>query len=153
MDSTDLLTIGEIAQRAGVATSAIRYYEERGLLSSTRTSGGQRRFPREAIRRIAFVTAAQRVGRSLDEIGVTLAELPDERTPDSGDWERIASTWRPRLDQQIEALVALRDQLDSCIGCGCLSLGRCAIYNPNDRAATLGAGARYLLGDTAADAD
>jgi len=130
MDASDLLTIGEVADRAGVATSAIRYYEDRGLISSTRTSGGQRRFPREVIRRIAFISAAQRVGRSLDEV----AEVLDG--------------W---LDEQIAELTALRDQLDSCIGCGCLSISRCAIYNPDDRASTLGAGARYLLGDSASD--
>lgn len=153
MHSTDLLTIGDVAARAGVATSAIRYYEDRGLLSSTRTSGGQRRFSRETIRRVAFITAAQRVGRSLDEIGETLSRLPANSAPDDATWERVASSWRPRLDEQIAELVALRDQLDSCIGCGCLSLTRCAIYNPEDRASSLGPGARYLLGDTAADAE
>lgn len=151
MEPSDLLTIGEVAERAGLATSAIRYYEERGLVSATRTSGGQRRFARAVIRRLAFIIAAQRVGRSLDEIVELLGDLPEDRTPDGHDWERVASSWRPRLDQQIAQLVALRDQLDSCIGCGCLSITKCAIYNPNDRAATLGAGARYLLGDTAND--
>lgn len=153
MHSTDLLTIGEVAERAGVATSAIRYYEDRGLVASTRTRGGQRRFARETIRRIAFITAAQRVGRSLDDVGETLEHLPRDKAPDNSDWEKIATSWRPRLDAQIAELTALRDQLDSCIGCGCLSLTRCAIYNPDDRASSLGAGARYLLGDTAADAE
>lgn len=153
MQAADLLTIGEVADRCGVATSLIRYYEKRGLIRSVRTDGGQRRFARETIRRIAFVRAAQQVGRSLDEIRETLDGLPGERTPTQDDWSRVANTWRPELDRQIAELEALRDQLDACIGCGCLSLDRCAIYNPSDRAARLGPGARYLSGDTAADAE
>ncbi|MEM8705085.1 MAG: redox-sensitive transcriptional activator SoxR [Actinomycetota bacterium] len=148
----DLLTVGQVAERCGVATSAVRYYDDIGLIRSTRTGGNQRRFARDTIRRIAFISAAQAVGRSLDEIGDALDSLPDQRTPTHADWNRVASTWRPRLDEQIERLVALRDQLDACIGCGCLSLERCAMYNPTDVAARLGSGARYLLGDTSSDA-
>lgn len=151
-DDAALLTVGEVAQRCGIATSAVRYYDDRGLVESVRTSGGQRRFHRDTIRRIAFISAAQAVGRSLDEVADALAALPGERTPTHADWNRVATTWRPRLDEQIERLVALRDQLDACIGCGCLSLDRCAMYNPADVAARLGPGPRYLLGETLDDA-
>ena len=144
----ELLTIGEIASRCGIATSAVRYYEERGLITSTRTSGNQRRFTRETIRRIAFITAAQAVGRSLEEIAESLSALPAGRTPTNQDWERLATSWRPRLDEHIARLTSLRDRLDGCIGCGCLSLDRCALYNPGDEAAVGGPGPRYLLGDT-----
>lgn len=147
----DLLSVGQVADRCGVAASAVRYYDELGLVRSSRTSGGQRRFERDTIRRIAFITAAQAVGRSLEEIGDALAALPDRRTPTHADWNEVATSWRPRLDEQIERLVALRDQLDACIGCGCLSLERCAMYNPTDVAASLGRGPRYLLGDSAGD--
>ena len=143
----DHLTIGEVADRCGVATSAIRYYESRGLIASSRTSGGQRRFRRETIRRVAFIGAAQTVGRSLDEIADALAALPSGRTPTQDDWTTIAKSWRPRLDQQIAELIELRDKFDACIGCGCLSLERCAIYNASDTAARYGSGPRYLLGD------
>ena len=148
----ELMTVGQVADRCGVAASAVRYYDELGLVRSTRTSGGQRRFARDTIRRIAFISAAQAVGRSLEEIGAALESLPDRRTPTHADWNRVATSWRPRLDEQIERLVALRDQLDACIGCGCLSLERCAMYNPTDVAARLGPGPRYLLGDSASDA-
>lgn len=152
MDSSDeLLSVGQVAERCGVAVSAVRYYDEIGLVHSTRTSGGQRRFARDTIRRIAFVTAAQAVGRSLDEVRAALDSLPEQRTPTHADWNRVATSWRPRLDEQIERLVALRDQLDACIGCGCLSLERCAMYNPTDVAARLGSGPRYLLGDSSGD--
>ena len=151
-DGDDLLSVGEVADRCGLATSAVRYYDDRGLIVSTRTAGGQRRFHRDTIRRIAFITAAQAVGRSLDEVADALASLPHERTPTHADWNHVASTWRPRLDEQIDRLVALRDQLDACIGCGCLSLDRCAMYNPADIAARLGPGPRYLLGETLDDA-
>ena len=150
--TTPLFSVGEVAERCGIAASAVRYYDDRGLIESIRTPGGQRRFQRDTIRRIAFITAAQAVGRSLDEVAEALASLPDERTPTHADWNRVASTWRPRLDEQIERLVALRDQLDACIGCGCLSLERCAMYNPADVAARLGPGPRYLLGETLDDA-
>ena len=149
MDESDLLTVGEIASRCGIAPSAVRYYDAEGLIASIRSDGGQRRFRRETIRRVAFIGAARRVGRSLAEIREALDELPQSRTPSQDDWAAIASAWRHRLDERIDELVALRDQLDSCIGCGCLSLDRCGIYNPDDRAARLGAGPRYLLGDTA----
>jgi len=140
----DLLTIGELAQRAGCATSAVRYYESLGLVAATRTSGGQRRFRRETLRRIAFIRAAQNVGLTLDEIREALAELPGGRTPTKADWTRVSASWRARIDRRIEALMALRDGLTACIGCGCLSLRRCALSNPQDIAASLGAGARYL---------
>lgn len=151
-DGSDLLSVGDVADRCGLATSAVRYYDELGLITSTRTGGGQRRFTRDTIRRIAFITAAQAVGRSLEEIGDALATLPEQRTPTHADWNRVATSWKPRLDQQIERLMALRDQLDACIGCGCLSLERCAMYNPTDVAAKLGTGPRYLLGESMDDA-
>jgi MerR family redox-sensitive transcriptional activator SoxR len=146
-----MLSVGQVAERCGVATSAVRYYDAEGLISSTRTSGGQRRFGRDTIRRISFILAAQRVGRPLSEVRDTLEGLPANRTPNQKDWTRVSTAWRSRLDKQIEELSALRDQLDECIGCGCLSLDRCAIYNPEDKAVTLGKGARYLLGDSASD--
>ncbi len=144
MDNSDLLTIGEIARRAGLATSALRYYERQGLVSATRTSGGQRRYRRNMLRRLAFIRAAQNVGLSLQEIRTALETLPAGRTPTTADWARLSRSWHSRLDEQITALTALRDGLTSCIGCGCLSLRRCKLSNPNDAAATYGAGARYL---------
>lgn len=146
-----LLTIGELSARSGLAPSALRFYEAEGLLSAERTSGGQRRYPRSALRRLAFVRSAQRVGLSLQEVQRLLAGLPDGRTPTVADWRRLSAPWRRRLDQRIAELETLRDSLTSCIGCGCLSLRTCALYNPDDRAAALGSGARYLLGDSAAD--
>jgi MerR family redox-sensitive transcriptional activator SoxR len=142
--ASDLLSVGEVARRAGYATSAVRYYESVGLVTSTRTAGGQRRYPRNVLRRLAFVRAAQSVGLSLEEVRTALASLPAERTPTRTDWERLSRGWRTRLDEQIEGLVALRDGLSSCIGCGCLSLRRCALSNPDDTARLDGAGARYL---------
>jgi MerR family transcriptional regulator, redox-sensitive transcriptional activator SoxR len=139
------LSIGELAERAGVATSALRFYEDAGLLQSVRTSGGQRQYSREVLRRVAFIRVAQTVGLSLDEIRVALATLPQERTPTKADWERLSRAWQPLLDQRINTLMALRDQLTSCIGCGCLSLRNCALYNPQDIAGQRGAGPRYLL--------
>jgi MerR family redox-sensitive transcriptional activator SoxR len=144
----ELLSIGEVADRTGVAPSALRFYESEGFLTSTRTSGGQRRFHREVLRRVAFIRAAQRVGLSLEEIRAALATLPRGRTPTTADWARLSRSWRPRLDEQIALLERLRDQLTSCIGCGCLSLQKCALFNPGDQAAALGPGPRYLLGDT-----
>ncbi|MGH3781700.1 MAG: redox-sensitive transcriptional activator SoxR [Pseudonocardiaceae bacterium] len=143
-DTHDLLLIGEVARRAGFATSAVRYYDREGLLPSIRSSGGQRRYPRSTLRRLAFLRAAQNVGLSLQEIQDALATLPDARTPTKSDWAKLSQAWRTRLDEQIEGLTALRDGLDSCIGCGCLSLQRCALSNPDDTAATGGPGARYL---------
>lgn len=144
MHSTDLLTVGEIARRSGFAESAVRYYEGLGLLAATRTSGGQRRFARSTLRRLAFIRAASNIGLSLDEIAAALASLPAQRTPTRSDWAKLSRGWRQRLDDQIEALEALRDGLDSCIGCGCLSLDRCTISNPGDSAGTDGPGAAYL---------
>jgi MerR family redox-sensitive transcriptional activator SoxR len=142
-----LLTIGEVARRAGVATSTLRFYEDQGLLLPSRTAANVRRYPREALRRVAFVKAAQQVGLSLDEVRRVLASLPASRTPTRADWERVAKAWRPLLDARIAALERVRDKLTSCIGCGCLSLGACALFNRDDQAAAKGPGARYLLGD------
>ncbi len=142
-----------MAERCGLAPSAVRYYDDRGLIRSRRTAGGQRRFSRDTIRRIAFITAAQRVGKSLDEVADALESLPGVRTPTHQDWSIIARSWRPGLDEQIARLEALRDRLDGCIGCGCLSLERCALWNPDDAAATLGTGARWLEGESLEDVD
>ncbi|MGH8862098.1 MAG: redox-sensitive transcriptional activator SoxR [Jatrophihabitantaceae bacterium] len=144
MRSTDLLTVGEVAGRSGTAPSALRYYEQEGLIEASRTTGNQRRYQRSVLRRLAFIRAAQNVGLSLDEISAALATLPDGRTPTRADWTRLSRTWRRRLDDQIAALRKLRDGLDSCIGCGCLSLQRCAVSNPSDVMASTGPGARYL---------
>ena len=141
------LAIGEVAERSGLAVSAIRFYEDKGLISSTRTAGAQRRFRRDVLRRLAFIQAAQRVGLSLDEIGAAMATLPGDSGPTGPEWKALSASWRPLLDERIALLESLRDQLDHCIGCGCLSLERCKLSNPSDRAARLGAGARYLLGD------
>lgn len=138
------LTIGELSARSGVATSALRFYEERGLISSTRNSGNQRRYQQAALRRIAFIRTAQRVGLSLDEISSALATLPDGRTPTKADWTRLSRAWRGRLDEQIERIERLRDRLDSCIGCGCLSLRSCALSNPGDEVAHRGPGPVFL---------
>jgi len=147
----ETLSIGDVATRSGIATSALRFYESQGLVDATRSDGGQRRYERDVLRRVAFIRVAQRVGLTLDEVRAALATLPDERTPTAKDWARLSRLWRPRLDDQIAVLVALRDQLSSCIGCGCLSLRTCALYNPDDGAAALGTGPRYLLGDSADD--
>jgi MerR family redox-sensitive transcriptional activator SoxR len=144
MRSTDLLTVSEVARRSGFASSALRFYEREGLVQATRTSGNQRRYERNVLRRLAFVRAARNVGLSLDEVKAALATLPDGRTPTRSDWTRLSRTWRARLDGQIAALEKLRNGLDSCIGCGCLSLQRCAMSNPGDVAAGAGPGAQYL---------
>ena len=143
----DVLTIGEVATRSGMATSALRYYEREGLIRSARSDGGQRRYEREVLRRIAFIRVAQRVGLTLAEIREAMAELPYERTPTVADWARLSRAWRSRLRTQIGMLERLRDDLTSCIGCGCLSFKACKLYNPDDAAAALGDGPRYLLGD------
>ncbi|WP_446664745.1 redox-sensitive transcriptional activator SoxR [Flexivirga sp. B27] len=140
MDTHDLLPVGAVAERSGFAASALRYYEAQGLIHATRNSGGQRRFERSVLRRLAFIRAASNVGLTLEEIRDELDRLPDGRTPTKADWQRITTHWRGRLNAQIAALEKLRDGLDSCIGCGCLSLRRCSISNPADRAAN-GAGA------------
>ncbi len=139
------LTIGEVASRSGVRTSALRYYEERRLITSERTTGGQRRYSRETLRRVAVIRAAQVLGLTLDEIRDALSELPRGRTPNEHDWERLSQTWRGTLDGRIAELEALRDRLSGCIGCGCLSLERCTLFNPGDRAGSSGTGAQYLF--------
>ena len=138
------LTIGELAERSGVATSALRYYESQGLIHSERTTGNQRRYQRATLRRVAFIRSAQRVGLTLEEIAEALATLPEGRTPTKADWARLSHGWRPRLDAQIERLERLRSKLDGCIGCGCLSLRTCALQNPDDEVAARGPGAVYL---------
>ncbi len=140
----ELLAIGEVSARSGLAPSALRYYEAEGLIAAERTHGGARRYPRSVLRRLAFVRAAQNVGLSLPEIRAALASLPEGRTPSARDWERLSRAWRDRLDEQIAALVQLRDGLSSCIGCGCLSLTSCGLSNPGDAAGTEGPGARRL---------
>lgn len=147
MSSIELLPIGDFARRAGIAPSALRFYEQQGLLASARSSGGRRLYPRAELRRVAFIRAAQSVGLSLPDIAAALAKLPGGRTPTAADWQKLSRQWQPLLDARIAALTRLRDQLASCIGCGCLSLQRCALYNPDDTAARRGSGARYLLGD------
>jgi len=144
MISTDHLTVGEVAHRSGFAPSALRFYEREGLLDATRTAGGQRRYERHVLRRLAFIRAARNVGLTLDEVAEALATLPGGRTPTKDDWARLSRTWRHRLNDQIAALEKLRDGLDSCIGCGCLSLRRCAVSNPSDMVAARGPGAGFL---------
>ena len=143
----DLLTISEVARRSGVAASALRFYEERGLIESERAGSGHRRYPRAVLRRIAFIVFAQRIGLTLDEIGAELAKLPPNRAPNRRDWSRLSSKWTSRIDERIAELERLRVGLTECIGCGCLSLDRCRLANPGDRAAGLGPGPRYWVGD------
>jgi MerR family transcriptional regulator, redox-sensitive transcriptional activator SoxR len=140
----DQLSIGEVAARSGLAPSALRFYEQEGLITASRTAGNARRYPRSVLRRLAVVRAARNVGLSLPEIRSALATLPPERPPTTADWARLSSDWRDRLDEQIAALEQLRDGLSSCIGCGCLSIDRCALSNPGDVAGREGAGARWL---------
>lgn len=151
--SQELLPIGVVAERCGVSVPTLRFYEERGLVTSIRDEGQRRMYNRSTIRRIAFIKVAQRVGLTLDEIATALELLPDKRTPTARDWNRLSASWRDRIDEQIRTLEGLRNDLDSCIGCGCLSLKTCALYNPEDRAAKLGAGARYLLGNRPEEAN
>lgn len=139
------LSIGDLARRAGVATSALRFYEAEGLIAGVRSSGGHRRYPRHVLRRVGFIRAAQSVGLTLPAIRAALATLPEGRTPSKADWTRLAGPWRTILDERIAALQRLRDQLDGCIGCGCLSMKSCALYNPNDAAGDQGTGARFLM--------
>jgi len=149
MTNNDIfLTIGETAQRSGVAASALRFYETRNLIASHRGPGNQRRYHRSMLRRISIIKVAQSLGLSLEEISTALETLPDKRTPTRRDWEKLSLKWRDQLDTRIASLQKMREQLSGCIGCGCLSLKRCALYNPGDRVAAKGAGPRYLLGDT-----
>ncbi|HSH22131.1 MAG TPA: redox-sensitive transcriptional activator SoxR [Candidatus Caenarcaniphilales bacterium] len=141
------ITIGELAQRTGVATSALRFYEAQGLIHSERSEGNQRRFNRSTVRRVSVIRAAQRCGLSLDEIAAALEKLPIDRVPLKRDWERMSRAWQKQLDERISGLQALRADLTDCIGCGCLSLQNCALFNRRDAAARLGPGPRYLLGD------
>ena len=143
----DSLTIGDFAARAGVAASALRYYEKEGLIRSTRTGGNQRRYQRGELRRVAFIKIAQQVGVSLDEIRDALSALPENRTPTKADWARLSARWRRRLEDRIALMERLRDQLTGCIGCGCLSLKRCQLINPADQLAQNGPGPRTLLGE------
>jgi MerR family redox-sensitive transcriptional activator SoxR len=147
-----LLPIGEVAKRSGVAASALRFYEERGLIASERAGSGHRRYPRPALRRIAFIVFAQRIGLTLEEIGVELAKLPPDRAPTRNDWARLSSGWSARIDDRIAELERLKAGLTECIGCGCLSLDRCRLANPDDRAARLGPGPRYWVDDRPAAA-
>jgi MerR family redox-sensitive transcriptional activator SoxR len=142
-----LLTIGEVSRRSGVASSALRFYEERGLIVSERAGSGHRRYPRPVLRRIAFIVFAQRIGLTLDEIGRELTKLPPDRAPTRRDWSRLSGGWTARIDQRIAELERLKDGLTECIGCGCLSLERCKLANPEDRAARQGPGPRYWVGD------
>ncbi len=141
-----MLTVGDLASRAGVAVSALHYYERCGLIQASRSSGNQRRYARAMLRRVAFIRAAQQLGIGLAEIGEALAGLPQQRTPTKADWARLSARWRAGLDARIAALQALRDRLDGCIGCGCLSLRACALSNPGDQCASAGSGAQRLSG-------
>jgi MerR family redox-sensitive transcriptional activator SoxR len=142
-----LLTIGQISRRSGVAASALRFYEEKGLMESQRMSSGQRRYSRAVLRRIAFIVFAQRIGLTLSEIGAELAKLPTDQTPNGRDWSRLSAAWTARIDERIAELQRLRVGLTACIGCGCLSLTRCHLSNPRDRVARRGTGARFWRGD------
>lgn len=145
------LTIGDIAERTGLAVSAIRFYEEKGLVAPLRNAGGQRRYDRADIRRLSFVMISQELGFTLAEIRTLFKGLPKQRTPTKADWTRISKSFRKTLDARIRTMELLREKLDGCIGCGCLSLSNCKLYNPKDAAATLGTGPRYLRGNTHAD--
>jgi MerR family redox-sensitive transcriptional activator SoxR len=147
MRASDRLSIGELAKRTGLSVSSIRYYEAEGLVTAERNSGGQRRFLRSDIRRLSFVLITQQFGFTIEQIRLKLQMLPQERTPNKKDWERLSRGFRKELEAKTETLNRLRDQLDGCIGCGCLSLNKCALYNPQDRARRHGAGPRFLMGD------
>lgn len=141
----EVLTIGEVAKRSGVATSALRFYEERGLIHSERNASGHRRYPRAVIRRVAFIVFAEKVGLTLEEVGAELAKLPQNRVPERRDWARLSGGWTRRINERIAELERLRAGLTECIGCGCLSLDRCQLANPGDRAARHGPGPRYWM--------
>ena len=147
---SDVLTIGEVAARSGVATSALRFYEEQRLISAERNDSGHRRYPRSVLRRVAFIVFAQKVGLSLGEIRAELAKLPRNRAPDRADWSKLSSGWTGRIDERIAELERMKAGLSECIGCGCLSLDRCQFANPRDRAARRGAGPRYWIQATGA---
>jgi MerR family redox-sensitive transcriptional activator SoxR len=146
------MTVGELSARCGVRTSALRFYEDHGLLRSERTASGHRRYARSAIRQVAFIVFAQKVGLSLDEIGVLLEKLPSRRVPQAADWAKLSQAWMARVDERITELERLRTNLTECIGCGCLSLETCQLANPSDRAARRGPGPRYWMGDKASGA-
>jgi MerR family redox-sensitive transcriptional activator SoxR len=141
------LTISEVSRRSGVASSALRFYEEKGLIKSERAGSGHRRYPRAVLRRIAFIVFAQRIGMTLEEVGEELRELPEGRVPEGSDWAKLSTRWTSRIDERIALLNRLRSSLTGCIGCGCLSLDRCQLANPGDRAARLGPGPRYWVAD------
>jgi MerR family transcriptional regulator, redox-sensitive transcriptional activator SoxR len=147
MRASDVISIGELAARTGLSVSAIRFYEGKSLVEPFRSSGGQRRFLRSDIRRLSFIQIAQQLGLSIEGIGRELARLPHGRTPTAADWAQISREMRVMLDERIAVLTRTRDLLDGCIGCGCLSLKKCALYNPGDRAAARGSGPRFLMGD------
>lgn len=149
LHATDQITIGQLAERSGVAASALRYYESIGLITAQRTASNQRRFTRATLRTVSLIRVAQGLGLGLEEVREALASLPHGGPPTAADWERLSVGWRDGLDQRIQRLSALRDELAECIGCGCLSLDRCGLYNRADKAATRGPGARYLMGDRA----
>ena len=153
MSEQTYLSVGQTAKRTGVATSTLRFYESRGLIESVRTAGNQRRFDRSTLRRISVIRIAQTLGLTLEEIASALDRLPQGRTPTQRDWEKLSTHWRKELDNRIELLQQTRDKLSACIGCGCLSLKRCALYNAKDKAARHGPGPRYLMGDTPSGGD
>jgi MerR family redox-sensitive transcriptional activator SoxR len=142
---SSVLTISEVSRRSGVAASALRFYEQKGLIQSERTGSGHRRYWRAVLRRVAFIVFAQRIGMTLDEVAAELAKLPEGRIPEGSDWAKLSANWTSRIDQRIAELERLREGLTGCIGCGCLSLGRCKLANPGDRAARLGPGPRYWV--------
>ena len=145
------ITIGEMARRSGIAASALRYYEELGLIASERVGASHRRFPRHVLRRIAFILFARRIGLTLAEISAELARLPESRTPTRADWRRLSGTWTKRIDARIAELQRLRSGLTECIGCGCLSMERCRLVNPADRAGSAGPGPRFWMGDASVE--
>jgi MerR family transcriptional regulator, redox-sensitive transcriptional activator SoxR len=148
LNLASLLTISEVARRSGVAASALRFYEDKGLIKSERAGSGHRRYPRAVLRRIAFIVFAQRIGMTLDEVAAELTKLPEHRVPEGSDWAKLSRGWTSRIDERIALLTRLRESLTGCIGCGCLSLDRCQLANPGDRAGRAGPGPRYWLSDT-----
>jgi len=151
MEKDPHISIGQVAKRTGVAVSAVRFYADEDLLPSTRAAGGRRMFPRSAIRRVSFILISQQLGYSLTQIKFALSSLPEERTPTKADWDKLARRFSSDIDEKITQLQTLKDSLSGCIGCGCLSLQKCRLYNPDDKIKERGSGPRYLLGDSAAD--